>query len=143
MIRRRVIPRRVCRASAGLVAVLAASLSAACTFDAKPTAVDQVATYPAGDGGNAALLTGALAVEGGCVYVVDSDFGKRWLPVFPSGAVGWNGEVLTYGSEQYEPGAVIELGGGASGEDDPDPEIPDDWHVPAGCDATHTWIVAP
>lgn len=135
------IGRRPARVSAGLVAALAATLAGACSaLDARPTAVDEVATYPAGQGGDAALLAAVVAVDGGCVYAVGS--GTRWLPVFPSGSVGWNGEVLTYGSEQLRPGDTIELPGGAAIEGG-SREVGEDWRVPASCDATNTWLVAP
>ncbi|MCB7135951.1 hypothetical protein [Cellulosimicrobium marinum] len=102
--------------------------------------VDEVATWGESVGaGDDALLDARLAVEDGCVYVTD-DFGTRWLPVFSSDLVGWDGETLSVPGGSYTDGDVVALAGGALVEDAPDDwNPPDGLHVPAACVTTNVW----
>lgn len=77
-------------------------------------APDTVAVYePQGTGGDAALLTGTLALQDGCTYVVDQN-GTTWLPIFARGVTA-DGTTLTYGGQTYTYGSSVSLTGGQSG----------------------------
>lgn len=98
---------------------------------------------PSEPGGDSAELRGTLVYEDGCLYV-DAE-STRYLPVFPAGAVAWDGSTLTTTNsrdpakrEEVVPGEEILLGGGESGMDlGPTTVIPD------ACDlAERSFVVA-
>ena len=96
---------------------------------------------PSEPGGDAAQLEGTLVEEDGCLYV-DAD-SARYLPVFPAGAVAWDGSTLTTTNprdpatrDEVVPGEEISLGGGGSGLD-PGPTTV----VPDACDLAERYFI--
>lgn len=90
------------------------------------------------------VLTGVLVRQGDCLYVADGL--TRWLPVFPSGQVGWDpaAELVLLGGYRLGVGQVVRLGGSPEqGGPLPGPpvvpqegdgQLVDPAGLPAGCD---------
>ena len=96
---------------------------------------------PSEPGGDSAQLEGTLVEEDGCLYV-DAD-SARYLPVFPAGAIAWDGSTLTTTNprdpatrDDVVPGEEISLGGGG-GEGMPGPTTV----VPDACDLAEGYFV--
>lgn len=98
---------------------------------------------PSEPGGDSAQLRGALVEEDGCLYVdVDA---TRHLPVFPAGAVAWDGSTLTTTNsrdpatrDEVGPGQEISLrGGGSDEEPEPGPSLA----IPDACDLADEYFV--
>src|SRR3954453_12887102 len=108
--------------------VVAVVLAASACGDGGSPRSGAIATYEStGTGGDAALLTGTVAFEDGCLYV-EAD-GKRWLPVFPVDEVEAGENTLTYGAHNYGNGDQVDLRGGALSRDSevvPDAEMPEE-----------------
>ncbi len=97
---------------------------------------EDTATYPPADsaGGNAALLTGALTSQSGCLVLVD-DFGTTWIPVFPADA-RWRDDQVELGSGSVRVGGDAQLPGGEASS--PGAE----WKVPESCPSSAPyWVV--
>lgn len=98
---------------------------------------------PSEPGGDAAQLEGTLVEEDGCLYV-DAD-SARYLPVFPAGAVAWDGSTLTTTNprdpatrDEVVPGEEISLGGGGNeGMPEPGPTTV----VPDACDLAERYFI--
>lgn len=88
------------------VAIAATTLLTACGSGTAPTRADgvEVATYePTGEGGDAALLSGTVEDDGGCLKVRDSYGDVAYVPVFASN---------DRRARNLELGSTVELGGG-------------------------------
>lgn len=120
-----------------------ALLTSGCGDNGSPstdsTSVSGVATYEStGTGGDAALLTGTVAFDDGCLYV-EAD-GGRVLPVFPVDEVETADNTLTYGQDEYSDGDQIDLGGGTLSRTS---EVLAAAAMPDGCTSEDRyWLVA-
>ncbi|MFD1848022.1 hypothetical protein [Arthrobacter flavus] len=119
--------------------------SAAASSEPAPTtpaaAGSPLATYtPTGVGGDAALLTGSLILEDGCVYIEASD-STRVLAYFPDTDASWSDGVLTFFGTDYQLGQTISLGGGASTVADTE-ENSASFFTPESCRPDSRWIVS-
>lgn len=100
-----------------------------------------VATYtPFGEGGGAALLTGTLVLEDGCLYIEISD-SSRVLAYFPDTAVSWSDSVLSLFGSDYALGQEIAVGGGESVVPGP-VENQTSFFAPETCQSDSQWIVS-
>ncbi|MHA7277672.1 hypothetical protein ACX80O_14300 [Arthrobacter sp. Hz1] len=100
-----------------------------------------LATYtPFGEGGDAALLTGTLVLEDGCLYIEASDT-TRVLAYFPDTAVSWSDGVLSFFGTDYELGQEISVGGGGSIVPGP-VENPTSFFAPETCEPDSQWTVS-
>ncbi|MBG6181567.1 hypothetical protein [Arthrobacter sp. CAN_A1] len=100
-----------------------------------------VATYtPFGEGGDAALLTGTLVLEDGCLYIEASD-SSRVLAYFPDTAVSWSDDVLSFFGTDYALGQEIAVGGGESVVPGP-VENQTSFFAPETCESDSQWIVS-
>lgn len=63
--------------------------------------------------GPGALLEGRLMLEDGCLYVLETHFGDRWLPAFPADA-HWDEatRTLSLDGRSVTAGEEVRLGGG-------------------------------
>ncbi|MDP4505828.1 hypothetical protein [Nonomuraea turcica] len=122
------------RAAVGFL-VLSLAL-AACTATGETSTADPFASYDRVQSGvgDAALLTGTLVLDQGCLYA-DSD-GQRWLPVFPAAGTQWDAtaQTLTVDGRTAALGKTVELGGGTA-----QAEIITS--APEGCDRSQIWLV--
>ncbi|MEX2430936.1 MAG: hypothetical protein WD645_03345, partial [Dehalococcoidia bacterium] len=89
-----------------------------------------------GAGGDGALLTGELAVEGRCLYVI-GESGTKWLPVFPADLAAWEDGGLVLRGERHEVGGNVSIGGGETPDlsslallQEPD----------AACETRNSWV---
>jgi hypothetical protein len=121
-----------------VAAVLLLLVLSGCSEDDDP--LDRVATYePEGEGGDSALLTGIVVLEGGCFYV-EVPRGDRLLPLFPDDTVEINGDTLSYHELEYTAGDELSLGGGRL---PPGSEVARQASIPDGCDTDlDLWVVS-
>ena len=85
-----------------------------------------------------ALLTGTLAREAECLYIVDSR-GVKWLPAFAARGTSWNEaeESVTYVGKTIRVGDQVKVGGSS-------PLAVEIWAAPpeGSCDSTRIWLVS-
>ncbi|HEX8644692.1 MAG TPA: hypothetical protein VF702_12350 [Allosphingosinicella sp.] len=101
---------------------------------------DPLALYPGGRGGEQASLTGRLALEDGCLYVVDSR-GQRWVPAFRSPGTSWDAASRSVATRwgRFGVGEAVRLGGGELEYSAAAPWVK---RPPATCDLTRLWLLA-
>jgi hypothetical protein len=74
------------------------------------------AVESSGDGGGpGALMSGQLLVVGRCLYLVMSESGVRWLPVFVANSVSWERDTLVFRGQKFKVGGRVSVGGGEFG----------------------------
>lgn len=99
-----------------------------------------LALYPATRGGVHGLLRGQLALEDGCLYVID-ERGKRRLPIFRSPGTEWDGSqhALSFEGQWFGIGDRVALPGGEiNARRDSDQWVKP---PPLSCDLSVAWLV--
>lgn len=113
--------------------------------DSQWTVQTSVATYDAqGEGWHEALLGGNLMLlDTGCLVVREQSGENAFIPVFPVSheAVEFDGQTLRLGTQKFEVGDEISLGGSALGWSDEYPEL--GYTMPEACSDFDTWWASP
>ncbi|MBG6191826.1 hypothetical protein IWX64_002793 [Arthrobacter sp. CAN_A212] len=100
-----------------------------------------LATYtPAGEGSDAALLTGRLVLDDGCLYI-EAPGSPRVLPYFPNTDTSFADGMLSFFGTDYALGQEIALGGGGSSGSIP-VDGTDGYYTPESCESDSQWIVS-
>lgn len=117
-----------------LPVVVALAVLAGCS-PAHPLTDQEVALYESTGTALEAAGGGTVVRDDGCLYFEGG--GCRTLPIFPRGAVSWDGTVLEFDGEEYREGDTITVGGGETAP-------PRRHTIPRACDPeVPTWLVAP
>ena len=91
-----------------------------------------------GSDGMDALLSGAVRIDDGCLYIEGSEGLGRLLPYFPVTGTTWEDDALVWNGGRYVDGDPISLAGGEIG-----PGGLTDAVAPDSCDDSPAWLVAP
>lgn len=100
---------------------------------------DPLVLYPAGNGGDGALLRGTLQLVDHCLYV-EADGGVRWLIALPSPGATWDPthQAIRVAGNKIRIGELADFGGG---ESTAAPESITWVRPPAGCSTAAIWFV--